>query len=81
MSVILWFNYLHVIICTLKLFLLHFFPCACSSYLHCRWADIEELEKDKRIHQKVKRFKAKQALNNFISEVSTAIHVNNVNVV
>uniref|UniRef100_A0A4W4F105 DNA helicase n=1 Tax=Electrophorus electricus TaxID=8005 RepID=A0A4W4F105_ELEEL len=40
-----------------------------SSYLHCRWADIEDLEKDKRIHQKVKRFKAKQALNNFLSEM------------
>uniref|UniRef100_A0A672SMP1 Chromodomain helicase DNA binding protein 7 n=1 Tax=Sinocyclocheilus grahami TaxID=75366 RepID=A0A672SMP1_SINGR len=39
------------------------------SYLHCRWADIEELEKDKRIHQKVKRFKAKQALGNFLSEM------------
>uniref|UniRef100_A0A9J8B3G1 Chromodomain helicase DNA binding protein 7 n=1 Tax=Cyprinus carpio carpio TaxID=630221 RepID=A0A9J8B3G1_CYPCA len=38
------------------------------SYLHCRWADIEELEKDKRIQQKVKRFKAKQALSNFLSE-------------
>lgn len=47
-------------------------PCvSCfSSYLHCRWADLEELEKDKRIHQKVKRFKAKQQqLNNFITEV------------
>uniref|UniRef100_A0A672SNU6 Chromodomain helicase DNA binding protein 7 n=1 Tax=Sinocyclocheilus grahami TaxID=75366 RepID=A0A672SNU6_SINGR len=40
-----------------------------TSYLHCRWADIEELEKDKRIHQKVKRFKAKQALGNFLSEM------------
>ncbi|KAL2076371.1 hypothetical protein ACEWY4_028035 [Coilia grayii] len=39
------------------------------SYLHCRWADVEELEKDKRIHQKVKRFKAKQALSNFLSEM------------
>uniref|UniRef100_A0A671N8Y6 Chromodomain-helicase-DNA-binding protein 7-like n=1 Tax=Sinocyclocheilus anshuiensis TaxID=1608454 RepID=A0A671N8Y6_9TELE len=39
-----------------------------SSYLHCRWADIEELEKDKRIQQKVKRFKAKQALSNFLTE-------------
>lgn len=44
--------------------------CVCSSYLHCRWADLEELEKDKRIHQKVKRFKAKQAHNNFLTEVS-----------
>uniref|UniRef100_A0A7N6B9N4 DNA helicase n=1 Tax=Anabas testudineus TaxID=64144 RepID=A0A7N6B9N4_ANATE len=39
------------------------------SYLHCRWADLEELEKDKRIHQKVKRFRAKQQLNNFITEM------------
>ncbi|XP_029110966.1 chromodomain-helicase-DNA-binding protein 7 isoform X2 [Scleropages formosus] len=39
------------------------------SYLHCRWADIEELEKDKRIHQKVKRFKAKQSLNSFLTEM------------
>lgn len=44
-----------------------------SSYLHCRWADLEELEKDKRIHQKVKRFKAKQQLNSFITEVSPAL--------
>ncbi|XP_054656461.1 chromodomain-helicase-DNA-binding protein 7 isoform X2 [Dunckerocampus dactyliophorus] len=39
------------------------------SYLHCRWAELEELEKDKRIQQKVKRFKAKQQLNNFITEM------------
>uniref|UniRef100_A0AAQ4NRQ4 Chromodomain helicase DNA binding protein 7 n=1 Tax=Gasterosteus aculeatus aculeatus TaxID=481459 RepID=A0AAQ4NRQ4_GASAC len=38
------------------------------SYLHCRWADLEELEKDKRIHQKVKRFRAKQQLNSFIMD-------------
>ncbi|XP_053558254.1 chromodomain-helicase-DNA-binding protein 8 isoform X2 [Bombina bombina] len=31
------------------------------SYLHCEWATIEQLEKDKRIHQKLKRFKAKMA--------------------
>uniref|UniRef100_A0A3B4G4X6 Chromodomain helicase DNA binding protein 7 n=1 Tax=Pundamilia nyererei TaxID=303518 RepID=A0A3B4G4X6_9CICH len=30
---------------------------------------LEELEKDKRIHQKVKRFKAKQQLNTFITEM------------
>ncbi|KAK1878835.1 Chromodomain-helicase-DNA-binding protein 7 [Dissostichus eleginoides] len=41
-----------------------------NSYLHCRWADLEELEKDKRIHQKVKRFRAKQLLlNSFITEM------------
>ncbi|XP_051785343.1 chromodomain-helicase-DNA-binding protein 7 isoform X2 [Erpetoichthys calabaricus] len=39
------------------------------SYLHCRWADLEELEKDRRIHQKIKRFKAKQSLNKFLSEI------------
>ncbi|XP_069094372.1 chromodomain-helicase-DNA-binding protein 8 isoform X2 [Pleurodeles waltl] len=31
------------------------------SYLHCEWATIEQLEKDKRIHQKLKRFKTKMA--------------------
>lgn len=45
----------------------------CSSYLHCRWADLEELEKDKRIHQKVKRFRAKQALPTFVTEVSPTV--------
>ncbi|XP_061695870.1 chromodomain-helicase-DNA-binding protein 7 isoform X2 [Syngnathoides biaculeatus] len=39
------------------------------SYLHCRWAELQELEKDKRIQQKVKRFKAKQLLNSFITEM------------
>ncbi|XP_060926010.1 chromodomain-helicase-DNA-binding protein 6 [Limanda limanda] len=31
------------------------------SYLHCKWATLEELEKDPRIHQKIKRFRTKQA--------------------
>uniref|UniRef100_A0A4W3HLK8 Chromodomain-helicase-DNA-binding protein 6-like n=1 Tax=Callorhinchus milii TaxID=7868 RepID=A0A4W3HLK8_CALMI len=31
------------------------------SYLHCKWATVEELEKDKRIHQKIKRFRTKLA--------------------
>uniref|UniRef100_A0A8C9WBG5 Chromodomain helicase DNA binding protein 6 n=1 Tax=Scleropages formosus TaxID=113540 RepID=A0A8C9WBG5_SCLFO len=31
------------------------------SYLHCKWATLEELEKDPRIHQKIKRFRNKQA--------------------
>ncbi|XP_013870801.1 chromodomain-helicase-DNA-binding protein 6 isoform X2 [Austrofundulus limnaeus] len=31
------------------------------SYLHCKWASLEELEKDPRIHQKIKRFRTKQA--------------------
>uniref|UniRef100_A0A8C8AUA8 Chromo domain-containing protein n=1 Tax=Otus sunia TaxID=257818 RepID=A0A8C8AUA8_9STRI len=30
-----------------------------NSYLHCEWATIDQLEKDKRIHQKLKRFKTK----------------------
>uniref|UniRef100_A0A673JVN0 Chromodomain-helicase-DNA-binding protein 9-like n=1 Tax=Sinocyclocheilus rhinocerous TaxID=307959 RepID=A0A673JVN0_9TELE len=33
----------------------------CSSYLHCEWATEQHLEKDKRIQQKIKRFKIKQA--------------------
>uniref|UniRef100_A0A7N8Y009 Chromodomain helicase DNA binding protein 6 n=1 Tax=Mastacembelus armatus TaxID=205130 RepID=A0A7N8Y009_9TELE len=35
--------------------------CYFSSYLHCKWATLEELEKDPRIHQKIKRFRTKQA--------------------
>ncbi|XP_059563041.1 chromodomain-helicase-DNA-binding protein 6 isoform X2 [Myotis daubentonii] len=31
------------------------------SYLHCKWATMEELEKDPRIAQKIKRFRNKQA--------------------
>ncbi|XP_041847243.1 chromodomain-helicase-DNA-binding protein 8 [Melanotaenia boesemani] len=31
------------------------------SYLHCEWASLDQLEKDKRIHQKIKRFKTKHA--------------------
>ncbi|XP_062853633.1 chromodomain-helicase-DNA-binding protein 6 [Trichomycterus rosablanca] len=31
------------------------------SYLHCKWATLEELEKDPRIHQKIKRFRNKLA--------------------
>ncbi|XP_024124936.1 chromodomain-helicase-DNA-binding protein 6 isoform X4 [Oryzias melastigma] len=31
------------------------------SYLHCKWATLVELEKDPRIHQKIKRFRTKQA--------------------
>uniref|UniRef100_A0A8C4MAA6 Chromodomain helicase DNA binding protein 7 n=1 Tax=Equus asinus TaxID=9793 RepID=A0A8C4MAA6_EQUAS len=40
-----------------------------SSYLHCQWASVEDLEKDKRIQQKIKRFKAKQGQNKFLSEI------------
>uniref|UniRef100_A0A8B9MSV8 Chromodomain helicase DNA binding protein 7 n=1 Tax=Accipiter nisus TaxID=211598 RepID=A0A8B9MSV8_9AVES len=39
------------------------------SYLHCQWASVEELDKDKRIQQKIKRFKAKQGQNKFLSEI------------
>uniref|UniRef100_A0A672G6Y2 Chromodomain helicase DNA binding protein 9 n=1 Tax=Salarias fasciatus TaxID=181472 RepID=A0A672G6Y2_SALFA len=35
--------------------------CVVSSYLHCEWATEQQLEKDKRIQQKIKRFKMKQA--------------------
>ncbi|XP_053324460.1 chromodomain-helicase-DNA-binding protein 8 isoform X2 [Spea bombifrons] len=39
------------------------------SYLHCEWATIEQLEKDKRIHQKLKRFKTKMAqMRHFLPE-------------
>uniref|UniRef100_A0AAY4ARW9 Chromodomain-helicase-DNA-binding protein 8 n=1 Tax=Denticeps clupeoides TaxID=299321 RepID=A0AAY4ARW9_9TELE len=31
------------------------------SYMHCEWATLEQLQRDKRIHQKLKRFKTKQA--------------------
>ncbi|XP_077315307.1 chromodomain-helicase-DNA-binding protein 6 [Lithobates pipiens] len=31
------------------------------SYLHCKWATLEDLEKDPRIQQKIKRFRTKQA--------------------
>ncbi|XP_051555983.1 chromodomain-helicase-DNA-binding protein 8 isoform X3 [Myxocyprinus asiaticus] len=31
------------------------------SYMHCEWASLEQLERDKRINQKLKRFKTKQA--------------------
>uniref|UniRef100_A0A4X2L8X7 Uncharacterized protein n=1 Tax=Vombatus ursinus TaxID=29139 RepID=A0A4X2L8X7_VOMUR len=41
----------------------------CFSYLHCQWASIEDLDKDKRIQQKIKRFKAKQGQNKFLSEI------------
>ncbi|KAM8787199.1 chromodomain-helicase-DNA-binding protein 7 isoform 3-T3 [Rhynchonycteris naso] len=39
------------------------------SYLHCQWASVEDLEKDKRIQQKIKRFKAKQGQSKFLSEI------------
>ncbi|XP_061788444.1 chromodomain-helicase-DNA-binding protein 6 isoform X5 [Nerophis lumbriciformis] len=31
------------------------------SYMHCKWATLGELEKDPRIHQKIKRFRTKRA--------------------
>ncbi|KAG8455526.1 hypothetical protein GDO86_001643 [Hymenochirus boettgeri] len=38
------------------------------SYLHCEWATIEQLERDKRIHQKLKRFKTKMFQMHFLQE-------------
>uniref|UniRef100_A0A670JFG9 Chromodomain helicase DNA binding protein 9 n=1 Tax=Podarcis muralis TaxID=64176 RepID=A0A670JFG9_PODMU len=35
--------------------------CHSSSYLHCEWATEQQLLKDKRIQQKIKRFKLRQA--------------------
>lgn len=43
-----------------------------SSYLHCEWASLSQLEKDKRIHQKIKRFKTKHAQMRHLQEVSGA---------
>ena len=41
-----------------------------SSYLHCEWATAEKLARgDKRIHMKIKRYKAKQNAVAFFSEV------------
>lgn len=48
-----------------------FIVCVCSSYLHCEWATEQHLEKDKRIQQKIKRFKIKQAQRaHFFADVS-----------
>lgn len=45
----------------------------CSSYLHCKWATLEELEKDPRISQKIKRFRNKQAqMKHIFTEVRAA---------
>lgn len=46
----------------------------CSSYLHCKWATLKELEKDPRIHQKIKRFRTKQAqMKHLFTEVSSPV--------
>lgn len=47
-----------------------------SSYLHCKWASLKELEKDPRIHQKIKRFRTKQAQMKhlFTEVVSPSLH-------
>lgn len=48
--------------------------CCFSSYLHCKWATLEELEKDPRIHQKIKRFRTKQAqMKHLFTEVTVTI--------
>lgn len=42
-----------------------------SSYLHCEWATEQQLLKDKRIQQKIKRFKLRQAQRaHFFADVS-----------
>ncbi len=46
-----------------------------SSYLHCKWATLEELEKDPRISQKIKRFRNKQAqMKHIFTEVRLPKH-------
>uniref|UniRef100_A0A8D2LGK1 Chromodomain-helicase-DNA-binding protein 7 n=1 Tax=Varanus komodoensis TaxID=61221 RepID=A0A8D2LGK1_VARKO len=54
----------NIAICFIFLFIQFF-----SSYLHCQWASVEVLDKDRRIQQKIKRFKAKQVQNKFLSEI------------
>lgn len=45
--------------------------CNASSYLHCEWATEQQLLKDKRIQQKIKRFKLRQAQRaHFFADVS-----------
>lgn len=52
-------------------YLEHRHPLVLSSYLHCEWATLDQLEKDKRIHQKIKRFKTKHAqMRHIFQEVS-----------
>ena len=47
-----------------------------SSYLHCEWSTLEQLERDKRIHQKLKRFKIKYTqMRNLFQEVSRSNQV------
>lgn len=41
--------------------LMYCFSITSSSYLHCEWATEQQLLKDKRIQQKIKRFKLRQA--------------------
>ncbi|XP_034387984.1 chromodomain-helicase-DNA-binding protein 6 isoform X2 [Cyclopterus lumpus] len=38
------------------------------SYLHCKWATMEELEKDPRIQQKIKRFRTKHQMKHLFTE-------------
>lgn len=50
--------------------------CCYSSYLHCKWATLKELEKDPRIHQKIKRFRTKQAqMKHLFTEVTSSSEV------
>lgn len=44
-----------------------------SSYLHCEWRTVPELEKDKRIQSKIKRYKLKKLqLNSIFDQVRTS---------
>ena len=46
--------------------------CVCfSSYLHCEWKAATDLERDKRIQMKIKRYRMKQLqLNNYFNQVN-----------
>lgn len=46
---------------TLLYIIIYCFYKTFSSYLHCEWATEQQLLKDKRIQQKIKRFKLRQA--------------------
>lgn len=57
----LWLNNSQKVMFFIKSNMIGLVSCHFSSYLHCKWATLKELEKDPRIHQKIKRFRTKQA--------------------
>uniref|UniRef100_A0A674D217 Chromodomain helicase DNA binding protein 6 n=1 Tax=Salmo trutta TaxID=8032 RepID=A0A674D217_SALTR len=61
MSTLLIYNVSPNCFCTLLPNYSHFNKVEGHSYLHCKWATLEELEKDPRIQQKIKRFRTKHA--------------------